>query len=103
MRNGNVPASTPSDDQPMPLSRLEIATTRPNAPVKRAVSISSARREIIMLPRLFDQPALLGGDLLEVFEILLDEAVEVGAGQEGVDLRRLLDVVLPLRRRLHLL
>src|SRR6185437_6595450 len=104
--NGNVPASTPSEDQPMPLSRLEIATARPKAPVRSAVRISSARREIIIvLPplALLDQPALLGRNLLHMLQIVLDEIVEVGAGQERVHLRGLLDIVLPFRRRLHLL
>src|SRR5262249_18206687 len=50
-----------------------------------------------------DQPALLGCDLLEVFEVLPDEIVEVRACQERIDLRGLLDIVLPIRRRLHLL
>src|SRR4051812_1141166 len=50
-----------------------------------------------------DQPALLARDLLDVLEVLLDELVEIGAGQERVDLGGFLDVVLPLRGRLHLL
>src|SRR6201997_5942552 len=103
---GKVPASTPSEDQPMPLSKLEIATARPNTPVSDAVRISRRRREIIkrsVYLYSLDQPALLGGDLLDMLEVLFDEAVEICAGQEGVDLRGLLDIVLPLRRCLHLL
>ena len=36
--NGKVPASTPAADQPMPLSRLEMTTAAPNAPVIKAVA-----------------------------------------------------------------
>src|SRR5215831_4820898 len=94
-RNGNVPGSTPSEDQPTPLSRLEINTARPKAPVRKAVRISSARRDIIdRRPCSLDEPALLGGDPLDVLKVLLDEVVEFSAGQERIDLRRLLDVVL---------
>src|SRR5260370_23776364 len=103
--NGNVPDSTPPADQPMPLSRLDTATAAPNAPVSRAVAVSSARRVIISTACFLvaDQPALIGGDLVHALDVLGHELVELGAGQEHVGLRRLLDVVLPFRRRLHLL
>ena len=46
--NGKVPASTPAADQPMPLSRLEMTTAAPNAPVRNAVAVSRLRRETIV-------------------------------------------------------
>src|SRR3954470_23291969 len=46
VRNGNVPASTPALDQPMPLSRLETTTATPKPPVRTAVASSRARRDI---------------------------------------------------------
>src|SRR3954452_23867552 len=161
VRNGNVPASTPALDQPIPLSRLETTTATPKLPVRIAVASSRARREIIggsgqakyngrlwrtcsptlgvvpakagthnprkafddltLNPRRYNdqpssrdhavwvpafagttvefeacatslnQPALLARDLLDVIEVLLDELVELGAGQEGVDLGGFLD------------
>src|SRR4051794_26858777 len=143
VRKGNVPASTPALDQPIPLSRLETTTATPKLPVRIAVASSRARRDIIRgsgqamhsgrlrrtcFPSVLrrpglvrnrtgagttegfeacatslDQPALLARDLLDALEVLLDELVELVPGQERVDLGALLDVVLPLRRRLHLL
>src|SRR5262245_40036049 len=47
VRNGNVPASTPALDQPMPLSRLATTTATPKPPVRIAVARSRARREIM--------------------------------------------------------
>src|SRR4051812_11075558 len=47
VRNGNVPASTPALDQPMPLSRLWTTTATPKLPVSTAVASSRARREIM--------------------------------------------------------
>src|SRR5918999_5696637 len=98
VRKGNVPASTPALDQPMPLSMLETTTTTPKIPVSAAAAISSARRDIIG-PALLHQPALFARDLLYMFEVLLDEIVERSAGQEGINLRGLFDVILPFRRR----
>ena len=46
--NGKVPASTPPAPQPMPLSRLEMTTAAPKAPVINAVPASRLRPEIIM-------------------------------------------------------
>src|SRR6478609_7256160 len=96
---GNVPDSTPADDQPMPLSRLCTTIAIPNAPVIAAVSASSARRENMSC--LLDQPALLLGDLVHPFHVLLHVVGERRAGQEHLGLRALLDIVLPLRRRLY--
>src|ERR1700748_837493 len=104
--NEKVPASTPSEDHPMPLSKLETATARPNAPVSEAVRLSRTRGEHIKRSvhvYSLDEPTLLGGDLLDMLEVLFDEVVEICTGQEGVDLRGLLDIVLPLRRCLHFL
>src|SRR5712672_1983671 len=116
VRNGNVPASTPPLDHPMPLSMLETTTAKPKLAVSAAVAVSSARRDIIdrscpngthnLQPDLsgsLDQPALLARDLLQVAEVFLDEGLEGWTGQERINLRRLLDVILPFRRRLHLL
>src|SRR3954469_1467823 len=47
VRNGNVPASTPALDQPIPLSRLETTTATPKLPVRTAVASSRARRDIM--------------------------------------------------------
>src|SRR5579884_3542850 len=113
---GKVPGSTPSAPQPIPLSRLETMTATPKLPVRIAVTVSRARRDIIddldpvagraaacgAAPSL-DQPALFGRDLLHALEVLLDEGIESFAGQERAHLRGLLDVILPLRRGLHLL
>src|SRR4051812_14171472 len=45
--NGNVPASTPALDQPIPFSMLETTTVAPNAPVRVAVAASRLRRVIM--------------------------------------------------------
>src|SRR6266496_3591020 len=108
--NGNVPASTPALDQPMPLSMLETTTVTPKLPVSAAVASSSVRREIIdrsgrprrtmARPSLrqpggsLDQPALFARDLLHVVEVLFDKALERRTGQVRIDLRCLLDIVL---------
>src|SRR6185437_3138755 len=98
---GKVPDSTPAVDQPMPLSRLCTTIAIPNVPVIAAVSASSARRENIDC--LLDQPALLLGNLVHARAVLGHVVGEFLAGQEHLALRALLDIVLPLRRRLHLL
>src|ERR1700682_1458992 len=97
VRTGNVPASTPARDQPMPLSMLETTTATPKIPVRAAVNISSARRDIIYASSrrrldLLDQPALFARDLLRAIEILLNEGIERIAGQECIHLRGLIDV-----------
>src|SRR5262245_19485076 len=84
VRNGNVPASTPAVDHPMPLSMLEMRTAARNAPVRVAVANSKARREIIGAGRSIDEPSLRGGDLAHVLDILLHELVELRSGQERV-------------------
>src|SRR3954452_13831023 len=101
--NGKVPASTPAADQPMPLSRLEMTTAAPNAPVMSAVAASRLRPETIVRTLIGDQPTLIGGNLAGAFDVVLDELDEGVTGQEGVGLRRPLDIFLPLRRGLHLL
>src|SRR6202140_4148702 len=96
VRKGNVPASTPAADQPMPLSRLETATATPKPPVRTAVDISRTRRDIIEgssrssrettrvarhpIGWSLDQPTLFARHLLHMLEILLDEAIERGTG-----------------------
>src|SRR5436305_11058266 len=99
--NGKVPASTPAADQPMPLSRLEMTTAAPNAPVSSAVTVSRLRREIIAILS-GNQPALLGGDLVGALDVFLDEFVEGVTGKVCIGLRGLLEVFLPLRRALDL-
>src|SRR5947209_708220 len=101
--NGKVPASTPAADQPTPLSRLEMTTAAPNAPVSSAVTVSRLRREIIALVLSGNQPALLGRDLVGALDVLLDELLERVTGKERIGLRGLLDVFLPFRRVLDLL
>src|SRR6478736_3754340 len=96
--NGKVPDSTPAADQPMPLSRLETTTAAPNAPVMSAVAASRLRPETMIPALVGDQPALFDGHLAGTLGVFLDEFVEGIAGQEGVGLRRLLDIVLPFRR-----
>src|SRR6266566_1297459 len=82
--NGKVPDSTPASDQPMPLSRLEMTTAVPNAPVTSAVAASRLRPETI-IPALFgDQPTLIGGNLAGAFDVVVDELAEGIAGQECV-------------------
>ena len=100
MMNGKVPDSTPAADQPMPLSRLETATARPNAPVmsrRRRFQAAVARSSTPLVS--WRQPAFLGGDLAGALDVLLDELAEGVAGQEGVGLRGALDIFLPFRRR----
>src|ERR1700737_1653306 len=95
--NGKVPASTPALDQPMPLSKLEIKTAAPNAPVLPAVAVSRLRREIID-PRLVgDEPAFLGGDVVGPRDVVSDELAERIAGGESVGLRGALAFFLPSR------
>src|ERR1700716_1160716 len=101
--NGKVPDSTPADDQPMPLSRLETTTAAPNAPVMSAVAASRLRPETIITTLVRDQPTLVGGNLVGTLDVVLDELAEGVAGQEGVSLRGPLDIFLPFRRGLHLL
>src|SRR5438034_455363 len=101
--NGKVPDSTPAEDQPIPLSRLERATAAPNAPVMSAVADSRLRPETIIATLVGDQPALVSGNLVGTFDVVLDELAERLAGQEGVGLRGPLDIFLPFRRGLHLL
>src|SRR5258705_5471519 len=101
--NGKVPASTPAADQPMPLSRLETTTAAPNAPVMSPVAASKLRPETMIPALVGDQPTLVGGNLVGAFDVVLDELAERLAGQEGVGLRRPLDIFLPFRRGLHLL
>src|SRR6267142_3300020 len=101
--NGKVPDSTPAADQPMPLSRLETTTAAPNAPVMSAVAASRLRPESMIPALVGDQPTLVGGNLAGAFDVVLDELAERLTGQEGVGLRRPLDIFLPFRRGLHLL
>src|SRR6202165_3177048 len=101
--NEKVPASTPAADQPMPLSRLEMTTAAPNAPVRSAVAVSRPRLEIIIRTLVGDQPALVDGNFVGALDVLLDELAERLAGQEGIDLRSPLDIFLPFRRALNLL
>src|SRR5438445_1539486 len=100
--NGNVPASTPAEDQPMPLPRLETTTAAPKAPVRSAVAVSRARPEIIKPALVGDKPALVGGNLVGTLDVLLDEFAEGLAGEERRDLRRTLDIFFPFRRALNL-
>src|SRR5579875_939295 len=86
----------------MPFAVLEMATATPNAPVRAAVVSSMERCETIP-PSLLHQPALLLGHLVHVVDVFLDEVLEFSAGQEGVGLRRALDVLGPFGRALHLL
>src|SRR5919204_5202951 len=102
VRNGNVPASTPWANQPIPLSMLETTTAAPKVPVRAAVAPSRARRVIIDAAGSIDEPPLLGGDLAYVLDVLLHELLELGSGQKRVGLRGALDVFLPLGRSLHL-
>src|SRR6202045_4361249 len=83
--NGKVPASTPAADQPMPLSRLEMTTAAPNAPVIKAVPASRLRPEIISRALVGDQPTFVGGNLVGALDVLLDEFAERLAGQERTD------------------
>src|SRR4051812_46320209 len=101
--NGNVPASTPAADQPMPLFRLETTTAAPNAPVRIAVAVSRLRRDTIVPILVHNQPTLIGRDLVAAFDVFLDELGKGVAGQEGIGLRTLLDVFFPFRRGLDLL
>src|SRR3954470_6669765 len=101
--NGKVPDSTPADDQPMPLSRLETTTAAPNAPVMSAVAASRLRPETIDPALVADQPAFVRGNLVGSLDIVLDEFGEGVTGQEGVGLRGPFDIFLPFRRSLHLL
>src|ERR1700736_3297003 len=101
--NGKVPASTPAADHPIPLSRLETTTAAPNAPVRSAVAASRLRPEIIISTLVGDQPTFIGGNLAGAVDVLLDELAECVAGQEGIDLRRPLDIFLPFRGALNFL
>src|SRR5713226_2825900 len=101
--NGKVPDSTPAADQPIPLSRLETTTAAPNAPVMSAVAVSRLRPETIIPTLVGDEPALISGNLVGALDVVPDEFAERLAGQEGVGLRRPLDIFLPFRRALHLL
>src|ERR1051326_6031351 len=67
--NGKVPDSTPADDQPMPLSRLETTTAAPNAPVMSAVAVSRLRPETIVPALVGNQPALIGGNLAGALDV----------------------------------
>src|SRR5262245_57987793 len=102
VRNGNVPASTPAVDQPMPLSMLETITAAPKVPVRAAVTNYRARPEIIDADASIDEPSLLGGDVPHVLDVLVHELVKFRSVQQSVGLRGALDVFLPLRRGLHL-
>src|SRR5712664_1584893 len=101
--NGKVPASTPAADQPMPLSRLEMTTAVPNAPVRSAVAASRLRPETIIPTLVRDEPTLISGNLVGALDVVLDEFAERLAGQERIGLRRPLDIFLPFRRSLNLL
>src|SRR5260370_9627081 len=101
--NGKVPASTPAADQPIPLSMLETTTAAPNAPVTNAVPASRLRPETIIRTLVGDEPTLVGGNLVGALDVLLDEFAKRFAGEEGIGLRRPLNVFLPFRRVLNLL
>src|SRR5712671_4959531 len=74
--NGKVPDSTATADQPMPLSRLETTTAAPNAPVMSAVAASRLRPETIIPALVGDQPALVSGNLVGAFDVVLVELAE---------------------------
>src|SRR5580698_10588605 len=85
MMNGKVPASTPAADQPMPLSRLEMATAAPKTPVINAVPASRLRPEITGRILFGHQPTFVDCNLVGTLDIFLDEFVEGLADQKRID------------------
>src|SRR5436853_567994 len=100
---GNAPEPSPRGVHTTPIAMLETRIAAPNAPVSAAVRTSSARRETTCASSASGEPALLGADLARALAVGLDELLELRAALEDARLLRALDVLLPFRRRLHLL
>src|SRR3954466_3227436 len=99
---GNAPEPGPRAVQPAPMEMLETRIAAPNDPVSAATKTSSARRET-MCASAAREPALFRADLAGALDVGRHELLEVGAGDEHARLLRALQVLLPLRRGLHLL